>query len=68
MSNVTNTRWEQWMETKFGNDREAHELLDLINTEFQTDPHSTACFDKTIVERVRYAVALRKKLEKILMI
>lgn len=35
------------------NIREAFTLLDLINAEFQSDPLSTQCFDRRIVERVK---------------
>lgn len=43
------------------NDDEAHELLDLIDAEFRSDPMSQQCFDKRIVDRVSLCVALRKK-------
>lgn len=48
------------IEDSFRNDAEAHELLDLINVEFQSDPASQQCFDARIVERVRWCVARRK--------
>lgn len=50
------------IEDKMRNDMEAHDLLDLIDAEFRTDPTSTQCFDARIVERVRYCVAKNKKL------
>ncbi len=49
------------VEENFRNDDEAHTLLDLINVEFRTDPRSAQFFDRRIVERVAYCVALRKK-------
>lgn len=48
------------MEENFESDSEAFRLLDLINAEFQSDPMSTQCFDRRIVERVRDWVAKRK--------
>jgi len=48
------------MEASFRNDRESHELLDLIDREFRTDPTSVQCFDRRIVERVALCVARRK--------
>lgn len=47
------------IEESFKNSAEAHTLLDLINSEFQSDPHSTACFDSRIVERVKRCVQWR---------
>lgn len=55
---------ERQIEDRFRNDHEAHALLDIINAEFQSDPTSTQCFDKSIVERVAYCVALRKHHKK----
>ena len=43
------------------NDAEAHDLLALIDAEFQSDPVSTQCFDLRIVERVRHCVARREQ-------
>jgi len=48
------------IEESFDNDREAHELLDLIVMEFTTDPMSVQCFDERIVERAKICVAKRK--------
>lgn len=48
------------IEAGFGNDKEAHALLDLINAEFQSDPTSQQCFDSRIVERVKACVKKRK--------
>lgn len=48
----------------FANDKEAHELLDLINAEFQSAPMSVQCFDLRIVERVRVCVSKHKELMK----
>jgi hypothetical protein len=55
---------EEAIKMSFDNTREAHELLDLIDAEFRSDPTSVQCFDLRIVERVRECVALRKKLVK----
>ena len=49
------------IEENFGNNDEAHLLLDLIDAEFQSDPMSVQCFDSRIVERVRICVAKRKR-------
>ncbi len=49
------------VEDGWRNDEEAYALLDLIDTEFRSDPMSTQCFDQRIVKRVAYCVALRKK-------
>lgn len=49
------------IEAGWKNDEEAHRLLDLINSEFRSDPVSTQCFDHRIVERVRLCVASRKE-------
>jgi hypothetical protein len=53
-------KWQRQMEDSFRNDLEAHDLLGLINAEFQSDPMSVQCFDLRIVERVKYCVALRE--------
>ena len=45
------------IEKDFLNDKEAHELLSLINAEFQSDPMSIQCFDLRIVDRIRKCVA-----------
>lgn len=50
---------EREIEDGWKNDREAHELLALIDAEFQSDPMSVQCFDLRIVERVRFCVARR---------
>lgn len=52
-----NDREIKRIEAAMTNDHEAHELLDLINAEFQSDPTSTQCFDLRIVERVKWCVA-----------
>lgn len=52
---------ERAVEDGWRNDDEAHALLDLIDAEFRTDPMSQQCFDRSIVQRVAYCVALRKK-------
>lgn len=46
------------------NECEAIRLLDLINAEFESDPHSTQCFDLRIVVRVKACVEERKRLER----
>jgi hypothetical protein len=46
------------------NEHEALRLLDLINAEFQSDPHSVQCFDLRIVARVKACVERRKRLER----
>jgi hypothetical protein len=52
---------EREMEVDFDNQREAFELLDLINAEFQSDPMSVQCFDLRIVERVKKCVATHNR-------
>lgn len=52
---------ERRIEDSFRNTEEAFKLLDLIDAEFQNDPMSVQCFDRRIVERVKYCVASRKK-------
>lgn len=47
------------IDRSFQNSVEAHELLALINAEFQSDPTSTQCFDSRIVERVKRCVQWR---------
>lgn len=44
-------------------EREVYEVLDLIVTEFETDPMSVQCFDLRIVERAKKAVAPYRKLK-----
>ena len=51
---------EREREESFTNDREAHDLLALIDAEFQSDPTSVQCFDLRIVERVKQCVAKRR--------
>lgn len=41
---------------------EAFELLGLIDAEFRSDPMSTQCFDRRIVERVRRCVEKNGKI------
>lgn len=48
------------IEDRMTNDLEAHDLLELINAEFSSDPTSTQCFDRRIVERVAFCVARNK--------
>lgn len=48
-------------EDNFRNSEEAHVLLDLINSEFTSDPTSVQFFDRRIVERVKLCVATRKR-------
>ena len=52
---------ERQMEDNFDNQREAFQLLKLINAEFQSDPQSVQCFDLRIVERVKLCVAKREQ-------
>lgn len=40
----------------FDNLKEALVLLDLIDSEFRSDPKSTQCFDQRIVDRVHRCV------------
>jgi hypothetical protein len=54
---------QQAIEENFKNTQEAFMLLDLINTEFQSDPNSIACFDTQIIERVKRCVARKKAFE-----
>ena len=49
------------IEDSLKNDREAHELLDLINAEFTSDPLSVQCFDLRTVKRVKLCVESRKQ-------
>lgn len=53
-------RAQRQLEDSFKNDIEAHDFLDLIDAEFRSDPTSTQCFDKSLVERVRFCVAKQK--------
>lgn len=55
---------EREIEESFNNRVEAFALLDLINTEFQSDPMSVQCFDLRIVERVKACVAKQKRFEE----
>ena len=52
------------IEMSFDNDREAHELLALIDAEFRSDPQSVQCFDLRIVQRVRECVKTRERCRK----
>ena len=52
------------IEDGWRNDTEAHELLALIDAEFQSDPTSQQCFDARIVDRVKWCVARRREHEK----
>lgn len=60
MTNRLTPAAEREIEAGFKNNDEAHELLALINAEFQSDPTSVQCFDLRIVERVKLCVAQRK--------
>lgn len=51
------------IEASFRNNDEAHEILDLIVAEFNSDPMSVQCFDLRIVERAKLCVAQRKRLQ-----
>ena len=44
------------IEANFENEKEAFRLLELINSEFQSDPMSVQCFDLRMVERVKACV------------
>jgi len=57
---------ERAIEQSFANNREAHELLDLVVAEFRTDPMSVQCFDLSLVERATACVDERKRLEKLI--
>lgn len=57
-----NREAEQAIEEGFKNNDEAHELLDIIDAEFRSDPSSVQCFDLRIVERVRLCVQKRKRI------
>jgi len=59
MSHILTRESELEIEESFVNDREAHDLLALINAEFQSDPMSVQCFDLRIVQRVKVCVASR---------
>ena len=50
------------IEESFRNDKEAHNLLAVINAEFISDPMSVQCFDLRIVERVKRCVETREEL------
>ena len=52
---------EREVEESFENTREAFVLLDLIDSEFRTDPSPVQCFDPRVVRRVRECVTKRKK-------
>ena len=61
MSHMKLTReTEKEIEDSFVNDREAHELLALIDDEFRSDPMSVQCFDLRIVQRIKECCAKRK--------
>ena len=62
MSMMLTAKAQAEIEESFRNDKEAHQLLDLINAEFQSDPQSVQCFDLRVVERVRVCVETRKRL------
>ena len=51
---------EARMHRRFDAQREAEELLGLIDAEFRSDPMSVQCFDLRIVERVRKCVQTLK--------
>jgi hypothetical protein len=59
-----NREAERKIEDSFANDREAHRLLDLIVTEFESDPMSVQCFDLRIVEAAKLCVAKRRRFVK----
>lgn len=59
-----NDRYQRAMEANFANQREAFALLDLVDSEFRSDPMSTQCFDARIVDRIRECVAARGRFEK----
>lgn len=61
---VLRKNYQQAMEANFANQREAFELLGLIDAEFRTDPMSVQCFDLRTVSRVLVCVAARKKFEQ----
>lgn len=61
---VLRKNYQPAMEANFDNQREAFELLGLIDAEFRTDPMSVQCFDLRTVARVRLCVAARKKFEQ----
>lgn len=63
---LRNQKNERAIEDNFKNEKEAFDLLNLIDSEFRSDPMSTQCFDARIVERVRYCVEKRKAFEKAL--
>lgn len=45
-------------------EREVYELLDLIVSEWESDPMSVQCFDLRIVERAKKAVEPFRKLKR----
>lgn len=47
----------------FENEREAMIVLDLIVSEFESDPMSVQCFDLRIVERAKEIIAQRRRYE-----
>lgn len=55
---------QKLIEDNFENTREAFTLLDLIYSEFKSDPMSVQCFDLRIVERVEQCVSRRKRFVK----
>lgn len=57
-------RDQELREANFRNADEAFLLLQLIDSEFRSDPMSVQCFDLQLVERVRQCVATRAKYEK----
>lgn len=49
------------IEAGIENDIEAHELLALVDAQFRHYSESVKCFDKRIVDRIRYCVARHKE-------
>lgn len=52
------------IEESFGLTREAWRILDLVVTEWSSDPTSVQCFDLRIVNRAKEIIARRRQIDK----
>lgn len=59
--NILTPKAQRDIEDEFNNRHEAFVLLDLIDSEFRSDPTSVQCFDSRIVQRVRECVEKHKE-------
>ena len=54
----------EWHDPVYENDKEALLVLDLIVTEFESDPMSVQCFDLRVVRRAKDCIAQRMRQER----